>query len=109
MRLFGWLDGTINQHDRAGWLTPPFNLVFIGGELPDPDLRLFGKVDGIIDRKDRAGWITPPFPLAYASSGDEDESTGGLLIGDWPKRKPEKRKPRLRPREEDDLVAAKVI
>jgi hypothetical protein len=28
MRLFGKVDGTIDRFDRAGWLTPPFDMAF---------------------------------------------------------------------------------
>jgi hypothetical protein len=28
MRLFGFLDGILDRLDRAGWLTPPFDLAF---------------------------------------------------------------------------------
>ena len=28
MRLFGKVDGTVDRYDRAGWLTPIFDLAF---------------------------------------------------------------------------------
>jgi hypothetical protein len=28
MRIFGKVDGTISRKDRAGWITPPFDLLF---------------------------------------------------------------------------------
>lgn len=37
MRLFGQVDGAVDRRDRAGWLTPPFDLAFRmpGGEMVD--------------------------------------------------------------------------
>lgn len=28
MRLFGVVDGTVDRFDRAGWMTPPFDVAF---------------------------------------------------------------------------------